>query len=85
MDRPCGRERPLSQSPLYCFICFPTLSLPFCVALVPNHRVRLPVWPTPQPIKAVVLEIVIESRDRAHLVSTIDALKTAGIQVEVLS
>ena len=46
MDRRCGRERPLSQSPLYCFICFPTLSLPFCVALVPNHRVQLPVWPT---------------------------------------
>ena len=40
---------------------------------------------TDLPAKAVVLEIVIESRDRAHLVSTIEALKTAGIQVEVLS
>jgi threonine dehydratase len=40
---------------------------------------------TDLPAKAVVLEIVIETRDRSHLASTIGALKDAGIQVEVLA
>jgi threonine dehydratase len=40
---------------------------------------------TDLPAKAVVLEVVIESRDRAHLASTIETLKVAGIQVEVLA
>jgi threonine dehydratase len=40
---------------------------------------------TDLPAKAVVLEIVIETRDRAHLASTIAVLKAAGIRVEVLS
>jgi threonine dehydratase len=39
---------------------------------------------TDLPAKDVVLEVLIESRDRAHLASIIKALKTAGIQVEVL-
>jgi threonine dehydratase len=39
---------------------------------------------TDLPAKAVVLEIVIETRDRSHLTSTIEALKAADIQVEVL-
>jgi threonine dehydratase len=39
---------------------------------------------TDLPAKAVVLEVVIETRDRSHLSSTIDALKGADIQVEVL-
>jgi threonine dehydratase len=39
---------------------------------------------TDLPAKAVVLEIVIETRDRPHLAATIEALKTADIQVEVL-
>ena len=38
---------------------------------------------TDLPAKAVVLEVVIETRDRSHLVSTISALKAAGIQVDV--
>jgi threonine dehydratase len=38
---------------------------------------------TDLPAKAVVLEVVIETRDRSHLVSTISALKAAGIQVNV--
>jgi threonine dehydratase len=38
---------------------------------------------TDLPAKAVVLEVVIETRDRSHLASTIDALKAADIQVEV--
>ena len=33
---------------------------------------------TDLPAKAVVLEVVIETRDRSHLASTIDALKAAG-------
>ncbi|MFZ0811063.1 MAG: ACT domain-containing protein, partial [Bradyrhizobium sp.] len=37
------------------------------------------------PAKAVVLEVVIETRDRAHLTSTIEALEAGGIRVEVLS
>ena len=40
---------------------------------------------TDLPAKAVVLEIVIETRDRSHLASTIAALKAAGIRVEVLA
>jgi threonine dehydratase len=39
---------------------------------------------TDLPAKDVVLEVVIETRDRAHLTSTIDALKDANIEVEVL-
>jgi threonine dehydratase len=39
---------------------------------------------TDLPAKAVVLEIVIETRDRSHLTSTIEALKAADIQVEML-
>jgi threonine dehydratase len=38
---------------------------------------------TDLPAKAVVLEVVIETRDRSHLASTIEALKAADIQVEV--
>jgi len=38
---------------------------------------------TDLPAKAVVLEVVIETRDRPHLASTIEALKAAGIQVDV--
>jgi threonine dehydratase len=37
---------------------------------------------TDLPAKAVVLEVVIETRDRSHLASTIDALKAAAISVE---
>src|ERR1700722_17572627 len=37
------------------------------------------------PAKAVVLEVVIETRDRSHLASTIGALKVASIHVEMLS
>src|SRR5579871_5731576 len=39
---------------------------------------------TDLPAKDVVLEVLIESRDRAHLASIIKALKSAGIEVEVL-
>lgn len=39
---------------------------------------------TDLPAKAVVLEIVIETRDRAHLNATIEALRAADIKVEVL-
>jgi threonine dehydratase len=39
---------------------------------------------TDLPAKDVVLEVVIETRDRSHLDSTIDALKDANIEVEVL-
>src|SRR6202047_713546 len=39
---------------------------------------------TDLPAKAVVLEVLIESRDRAHLASTIKALKVASIHVEML-
>jgi threonine dehydratase len=37
---------------------------------------------TDLPAKAVVLEVVIETRDRSHLSSTIDALKAADIRVD---
>jgi threonine dehydratase len=37
---------------------------------------------TDLPAKAVVLEVVIETRDRSHLASTIEALKAADIKVE---
>jgi threonine dehydratase len=40
---------------------------------------------TDLPAKAVVLEIVIETRDRGHLTSTIEALKAADIRVEILA
>jgi threonine dehydratase len=40
---------------------------------------------TDLPAKAVVLEVVIETRDRSHLASTIESLKAADIDVEVLS
>jgi threonine dehydratase len=40
---------------------------------------------TDLPAKDVALEIVIETRDRAHLTSTIEALEAADIHVEVLS
>lgn len=40
---------------------------------------------TDLPAKAVVLEVVIETRDRAHLDSTIAALKAADIRVDVLA
>jgi threonine dehydratase len=39
---------------------------------------------TDLPAKAVVLEVVIETRDRAHLTATIKALEAAAIRVEVL-
>jgi threonine dehydratase len=38
---------------------------------------------TDLPAKAVVLEVVIETRDRSHLASTIEALKAADIRVDV--
>jgi threonine dehydratase len=38
---------------------------------------------TDLPAKAVVLEVVIETRDRSHLASTIEALKAADIHVDV--
>jgi threonine dehydratase len=38
---------------------------------------------TDLPAKAVVLEVVIETRDRAHLNATIDALRAADIKVEI--
>jgi len=34
------------------------------------------------PAKAVLLEVVIETRDRAHLTATIAALRTADIEVD---
>jgi threonine dehydratase len=37
---------------------------------------------TDLPAKAVHLEVVIETRDRSHLASTIDALKAANLDVE---
>ena len=39
---------------------------------------------TDLPAKAVVLEVVIETRDRSHLASTIGALEVASIHVEML-
>ena len=38
---------------------------------------------TDLPAKAVVLEVVIETRDRTHLNATIEALRTADIKVEM--
>ena len=38
---------------------------------------------TDLPAKAVVLEVVIETRDRSHLTSTIEALRAADIKVEM--
>ncbi len=38
---------------------------------------------TDLPAKAVLLEVVIETRDRSHLVSTIDALRAANLDVDV--
>ena len=38
---------------------------------------------TDLPAKAVVLEVVIETKDREHLASTIDSLRAAGIDVEI--
>jgi threonine dehydratase len=38
---------------------------------------------TDLPAKAVLLEVVIETRDRSHLASTIAELKAAGIDVDV--
>ena len=38
---------------------------------------------TDLPAKAVLLEVVIETRDRSHLASTIAALRAANIDVEV--
>jgi len=38
---------------------------------------------TDLPAKAVVLEVVIETRDRSHLSSTIEALEAADIRVDV--
>ena len=39
---------------------------------------------TDLPAKAVVLEVVIETRDRAHLNATIEALRAADIHVDIL-
>ena len=38
---------------------------------------------TDLPAKAVLLEVVIETRDRSHLAATIEALRAAGLDVEV--
>src|SRR6266481_2231206 len=38
---------------------------------------------TDLPAKAVLLEVVIETRDRSHLASTIAALRTANIDVDI--
>jgi threonine dehydratase len=38
---------------------------------------------TALPAKAVLLEVVIETKDRSHLAATIDALKAADIDVDV--
>jgi threonine dehydratase len=38
---------------------------------------------TDLPAKAVVLEVVIETRDRSHLAATIEALKAADLRVDV--
>ena len=38
---------------------------------------------TDLPAKAVVLEVVIETKDRAHLSSIIDSLRAADIDVDV--
>ena len=38
---------------------------------------------TELPAKAVLLEVVIETRDRAHLAATIEALRAANLDVEV--
>jgi threonine dehydratase len=38
---------------------------------------------TDLPAKAVLLEVVIETRDRSHLAATVDALKAANVDVDV--
>jgi threonine dehydratase len=38
---------------------------------------------TDLPAKAVLLEVVIETRDRSHLASTIAALRAADLDVDV--
>jgi threonine dehydratase len=38
---------------------------------------------TDLPAKAVLLEVVIETRDRSHLEATIAALKAANVDVDV--
>jgi threonine dehydratase len=38
---------------------------------------------TDLPAKAVLLEVVIETRDRSHLASTVDALRAANVDVDV--
>jgi threonine dehydratase len=38
---------------------------------------------TDLPAKAVLLEVVIETRDRSHLAATIDALRAANVDVDV--
>jgi threonine dehydratase len=38
---------------------------------------------TDLPAKAVLLEVVIETRDRSHLASTIDSLRAANLDVDV--
>ena len=45
---------------------------------VSHHRIF-----TDLPAKAVLLEVVIETRDRSHLVATIDALRAANLDVDV--
>lgn len=45
---------------------------------VSHHRIF-----TDLPAKAVLLEVVIETRDRAHLASTIAALRAASLEVDV--
>jgi len=38
---------------------------------------------TDLPAKAVLLEVVIETRDRSHLASTVASLRAANIDVDV--
>jgi threonine dehydratase len=38
---------------------------------------------TALPAKGAVLEVVIETRDRAHLDETVGKLRAAGLEVEV--
>ena len=45
---------------------------------VSHHRIF-----TELPAKAVLLEVVIETRDRSHLAATIDALRAADFDVDV--
>ena len=37
------------------------------------------------PAKGALLEVVIETRDRAHLIETVARLKAAGLEVEVVN